>query len=499
MLLNLAAHQVVLVLGLLGVSTLLHLFGTRRQRVPYPPGPKGLPLIGNLLDIPTFKGWLAYMKMGKELSSDILHFSAFGNHIIVLNSLEDSVELLEKRASIYSDRPYAPVLDLMGWTWFLPLLPYGDIWRHTRRIFHQRFRKDVAHHFQPLQLKKVKELLLSLHSAMDEPIPHFQTIGGAINMQIAYDIDIKPPNDHYYKLAEKAVAGGAEVFLPGAALMNEMPFLRYLPSWVPGIGFQKAAAVKTLTDQMRHDTYAHTRGEMAKGHYTSLLAQLLEENDAAGGSEEVAKGVATSMYAACAVQTFFYQMALHPEIQRKAQTEIDLVIGTHRLPDFNDRPSLPYTDAIYHELLRLRPIFPLNLPHASIADDIYKGYFIPKGSMVFANFWTITRDENRFPDANKCLPERFLDQNGQLKEDMTSWIYGFGRRICPGRHLASSMLWLTFASVLATFNIHKSEGDTGSEEEVEAAYSATAISHPDFKCTLTPRSQEAIRLIHESY
>ena len=85
-------------------------------------------------------------------------------------------------------------------------------------------------------------------------------------MQIAYDIDIKPPYDHYYQLAEKAVAGGAEVFLPGAALMNEMPFLRHLPRWVPGIGFQKAAAVKKLTDKMKHDTYAHTRGEMVSSN-----------------------------------------------------------------------------------------------------------------------------------------------------------------------------------------------------------------------------------------
>jgi cytochrome P450 len=80
-----------------------------------------------------------------------------------------------------------------------------------------------------------------------------------------------------------------------------------------------------------------------------------------------------------AIKTFFYYMALHPEIQKKAQEEIDRVVGNQRLPDFNDRQSMPYSDAIYREVMRIRPVFPLDLPHTSTEDDIYNGYFIPKG------------------------------------------------------------------------------------------------------------------------
>ncbi len=73
-------------------------------------------------------------------------------------------------------------------------------------------------------------------------------------------------------------------------------------------------------------------------------------------------------------------MIKHPEVQRKAQAEIDLVISSTRLPDFEDRPALPYLEAIYREVMRWSQSVPLGSPHALTEDDYYKGYFIPKGT-----------------------------------------------------------------------------------------------------------------------
>jgi cytochrome P450 len=80
-------------------------------------------------------------------------------------------------------------------------------------------------------------------------------------------------------------------------------------------------------------------------------------------------------------------MALYPEVQRKAQEEIDDVIGTDRLPTLSDRGSLPYVEAIVLELLRWQPITPLNIPHATTEDDVFEGMFIPKGSVIMVNQW----------------------------------------------------------------------------------------------------------------
>lgn len=88
-----------------------------------------------------------------------------------------------------------------------------------------------------------------------------------------------------------------------------------------------------------------------------------------------------------AVKTFIAVLLLHPDIQAKAQAEIDAVIGPNRLPDFEDKPKLPYLNAMLKETLRWEPVTPMGMPHMSTEDDIYQGYFIPKGSIVTGNTW----------------------------------------------------------------------------------------------------------------
>ncbi|KIK74681.1 hypothetical protein PAXRUDRAFT_835919 [Paxillus rubicundulus Ve08.2h10] len=84
---------------------------------------------------------------------------------------------------------------------------------------------------------------------------------------------------------------------------------------------------------------------------------------------------------------FVYHMMHHPEVQVCAQVEIDRVVGTQRLPDFGDRPSLPYIDALVRGTLRCHPILPIAIPHAPTEDDVYEGCRIPKGTTVMANIW----------------------------------------------------------------------------------------------------------------
>ncbi|KAG1849812.1 cytochrome P450 [Suillus tomentosus] len=108
---------------------------------------------------------------------------------------------------------------------------------------------------------------------------------------------------------------------------------------------------------------------------------------------------------------FVLAMVLYPDIERRAQAEIDSVIGRDRLPTFEDRASLPYVEAILRETFRWHPILPLGVPRATSSDDIYDGCFIPKRTTVMCNVWAISRDEKRYPDASRFMPERFLDVN----------------------------------------------------------------------------------------
>lgn len=87
------------------------------------------------------------------------------------------------------------------------------------------------------------------------------------------------------------------------------------------------------------------------------------------------------------MQAFFLAMASYPDVQLKAQAELDAVVGTGRLPEFDDQEALPYVNALVKELLRWRSVVPAGVPHRSMEDDEYRGYFIPKGSIVIANIW----------------------------------------------------------------------------------------------------------------
>lgn len=83
-------------------------------------------------------------------------------------------------------------------------------------------------------------------------------------------------------------------------------------------------------------------------------------------------------------------MGIYPEVQKKAQEELDRVLGPNRLPRFEDRSNLPYIEAIVKEALRWHPVAPMGIPHMSTEDDVYEGYFIPKGSLVMPNIWSVT-------------------------------------------------------------------------------------------------------------
>ena len=80
-------------------------------------------------------------------------------------------------------------------------------------------------------------------------------------------------------------------------------------------------------------------------------------------------------------------MVMHPDMQRKAQEELDRVVGGDRMPTFEDRDSLPYLNALLKEVLRWHPVAPLAAPHRSTTDDEYNGYFIPAGTIVYPNLW----------------------------------------------------------------------------------------------------------------
>jgi cytochrome P450 len=163
-------------------------------------------------------------------------------------------------------------------------------------------------------------------------------------------------------------------------------------------------------------------------------------------------------------------MVAYPEVQRRAQTELDAVVGRDRLPTFADAPRLPYVCAIVREVLRWRPVAPLGVPHAAIKDDWYEGMFIPKGTVCIANIWHCNHDLAVFgEDADEFRPERHLDRQGELASGPVETnkaghvTYGFGRRICVGKELANDSLFIDTSRMLWAANFERARGKDGKE------------------------------------
>ncbi|KAJ7044191.1 cytochrome P450 [Mycena alexandri] len=502
---------------LLGLLVLLKFFGEKLLRVwrqyssglPFPPGPSPQLFVGNYREIPTKFPWLTYTHWGNRYGG-LVHASALGQHIVIVNSLKTASELFDKRSHIYSDRPTVAMVDLLGWDFNIGFLPYGERWRRQRRMFQQHFRRDISQSYRPIQIQKVHRLLQELLTRPQEFRDLIKTLAASIIMRTVYGYEIqRRTNDRFVTLSENAVKKIVDSFFPGAVAVNTFPILRHLPGWLPGCGFQQyAAECRDLVEEMKSAPFEFVKQNMREDAVAkSVVGKLLTASDARGRSDDkMIQEVAAVAYAGTndfhtistvsALGTFFLAMALHPDIQKKAQNEIDGIIGTHRLPESGDRPSLPFVEALYRELKRWRPVLPLGVAHAASEDDVYEGYFIPKGTTVFSNIWAMTRDESVYTDPERFNPDRFITE-GKLNNDDIGIAFGFGRRICPGRHAADTTVWAAIVSVLSTFNIAKAKDETGKEIEIDVAYSDGFISHPlPFECSVTPRSETAKNLVH---
>ncbi|KAF7299262.1 Cytochrome P450 [Mycena indigotica] len=470
--------------------------------LPYPPGPRPLPIIGNIRQIPTTFPWLTYREWGRQYGP-MIHFRAYNDHLIIVNSAKIADDLFEKRSRIYSDRPDYPMLNLMGWEFNFAFMRYGDNWRQHRRLMHQFLRLAAVPAYHPVQVKKSHDLLRIFLSHPKDFYVHLQTYAAAIIMATVYGYDIAPVGDPFVSLAQDAMHRMGQGTIPAAIPVNMFPWLRHFPGWLPGFGFQQFCAdTRLITAKMRDEPYEFAKKQLIEEHdSTSMVAKMIES----GKTEvQLQKDVAGLAYGAGADTTFATMasfvllMATHPEVQKKAQAEIDAVLGSHRLPEFSDKAQLPYVEALCREVLRWMPLVPLSPSRKTTEDDIYEGYFIPKGTSIVPNLWAMCQDEAIYPEPEKFKPERFLTEDGRVTTDplLNPLAFGHGRRSCVGRHLAEDSVWIAMASLLTVYNFGKAKDASGNEIEIPFQFSDGLIIHSEpFECSITPRSEIAIALI----
>ncbi|EMD40455.1 hypothetical protein CERSUDRAFT_80124 [Gelatoporia subvermispora B] len=494
-------------LVLLGVFLLQRAFGRKRSG-PLPPGPKGLPVIGNVLDMPTAHEWETFATWG-ERWGDIMSVNLLGQTMVILNSPKLAFDMLDKKSSIYSDRPTLTMGgELAGWDRTLALLRYGNVFRETRRLLSQLIgsRKHLEKFHGHLETE-TRKFLYRLMRHPDNVGKQVRKTAGAIILMMSHGYKIQEEDDPIINTVDEAVDQFSKSTAPGAFLVDVFPILKYVPAWMPGTAWkQKAAQWRAKIEEMCDLPFNYTKQQMAAGTAKpNFVSTALEESEGLE-RERIVKNAASSLYSGgadttvSAICTFFLAMTCFPEAQKKAQEEIDSVIGTDRLPTIADRERLPYVNALCKEVLRWNPVAPLGVPHRLSEDDVHDGYFIPKDSIVIANIWKFLHDSQLYTNPFEFNPDRFIAQPGkEIEQDPRDFVFGFGRRICPGLYLADTSVFLSCAMSLAAFNISKVVED-GKAIEPVIEYSSGTISHPaPFPCSIKPRSAKAESLILHEY
>jgi hypothetical protein len=326
---------------------------------------------------------------------------------------------------------------------------------------------------------------------------------------MAYGYTIEPhAPDPLVELVDKMMTEFSMAAVPMAWAVDIIPILQYLPSYFPGAKFQKTAQIwRKSIQSSAYIPYRFVKTQMAtssnRPSYVSKLVQHLTADMNHGLNKEDEDSIiwtAASLYGAAADTTvitltiFTLVMIKFKHVQRKAQEEIDRVVGKDRLPNFEDREKLPYINALVKEITRWWPIAPMGFPHTTTEDVEYNGIQIRKGAFLLPAVWWFMHDPDVYADPESFEPNRFLQPRNE--PDPTTETFGYGRRICPGRFFADSSTYLNIVQSLAVFDITNAMGNDGNEVEVDVKPKPGVLSYPtEFDFQIKPRSEKHVHLI----
>lgn len=466
------------------ILVLVRWWYTRRQ-LSSPPGPHPLPIIGNIHQAPKTYPERQYHEWTKKYGP-IFKLQMGLQPVIVLGNYETAHQLLDKRGDIYSSRPSMPmVADCVGRGLHPHLMSYNARYRSHQRLMKSYLNSRVSQAYTTIQDLESKQVILELLSASDFCRIYSRSAASLI-ISLAYGKRLVTGKEPELAQIEKVLENFITAARLGTWAVDALPVLNYLPKWL--------APWKRTADQMyQYESTVHSENFAAaqKSPFWNCCKQVTKRSQLPGLENAYNVGLifmAGTDTVSITLESFTLAALLNPDVQQKAQAELDLVVGGYRLPVFSDKANLPYINALILEVLRWRPVLVTGIPHAVSQDDEYLGYRIPKGSVVMANSWALGHDESVFPDPETFKPERWIEN-----PDLPIHMFGFGRRSCPGKHVAINSLFIHIARLLWAFNIEYAYDEVDGQKrrcEVDSLDMVQGFSNRPvpFKAIFRPRS-----------
>ncbi|KAL7009677.1 hypothetical protein EMMF5_000585 [Cystobasidiomycetes sp. EMM_F5] len=433
----------------------------------YPPGPKTLPLLGNvhlIPQVPTEKH-VYYDKVAKEFG-DVFSLKLFNKTMVVINSAKATNDLMDKH------RPDTFILDGHIAQGKHIVLTNGKKNATLRRLWNRVLAPSTIPQHQQLQNAEANATVFNLLANPSDFYEEIQRYPCSVATVLSYGkraptfrgIDKSGYScKEFYRLDEDFL----KLLEVGAVPMFDMvPILQVLPGPWNAVKVD-ANRLKRETDEFFWKQYTEVKRKMAAGIKTGCWLESIIENNSDNLAEDMQSwqaGIMLSGASSTAANTLLTTIlisATHPRALEKAQAELDAVIGQDRLPTYEDIQSLPYCKAFIREIIRFRPTAPGGSPHLTTQDEIYNGYLIPKDSYIVGNTWGIMMDPEAFENPLDFWPERYVAHelglkasavaNGAAEYWRNTFPFGAGRRICIGLHFAEVELFTVIPKVLHAF------------------------------------------------
>lgn len=409
---------------------------------PLPPGPPALPIIGHLHLLPKEHIWHQFKKWHDQYGPIIC--IKFGSlKIVSLGSYHVVHDLLEKRSSNYSSRPKF-LADRISNGLLPTFLPFEDKWKAHHRLHTSLLTIQASQQYQVVQDVESKQMIRDLLGTQDFA-GCFQRYASSQIFSLAFGKRMPRGDEPEVRELEDVMNG----ILQGISLSDEVfPALNYLPDCLASWRIRAAQLPKRQTEIFsRNVGLALTSGSWNWSKAARILGEKMGLKEDELWYNVGALYEAGTDSTAIVLEVFTMACILYPAIVQRAQAELDAVVGM-RMPTFNDLPNLPYLRAILSEIFRWRHPSPGGLHHAADENDVYQGFWIPKGTAVVATHFALDTDENIFENPHAFDPDRWI-RNPNLPASS----FGFGRRACPGLYVGQNSVSIAMARLLWAYDI----------------------------------------------
>ncbi|XP_017572521.1 cytochrome P450 2K1-like isoform X3 [Pygocentrus nattereri] len=432
-----------------------------QQEWKEPPGPKPLPILGNLLELDLKRPYLSLLSMSKQYGSVFTVY--FGlKKVVVLAGYQTVKQALVNHPEEFGDRDISPIFyDLNeGYDYQVQgfcsttgiLFSNGENWKEMRRFALSTLR-DIG-----MGKRGVEEKIAEETRYLRELFEQFK----------GNPFDATQPVNYAVSNIIVAIVYGSR-FEYSDSLLKDMVNRANESSKLIG----SASIQKTLSPQ-------HCRGLVDCFLERKQNAEKCGDKNTLFHENNLLFTV-TNLFAAGADTTGttlrwgLLLMAKYPHVQDRVQEEIDNVAGDRQIV-MEDKKNLPYTEAVIHEIQRVANILPMSLPHTTACDVHFQRYFIKKGTCVFPLLTSVLRDENEWESPNTFNPEHFLDEQGRFVKRDAFMPFSAGRRLCLGESLARMELFLFFTSLLQHFHFSPPPGM--SEDQLDLTPAVGLILNP---------------------